>query len=140
MTPMVGIAAPHSSRQRGNQQLWGGHQLLYYAPGNQEMMTKTMAEATSHRMTGELSSCLQCHHFWHSSTTPHYAMTWPQDHDDSHARTYSTKWHSLQAKLDRHFLRLMTLRSGEPIAFIHDGFRDIFFCKTPLYCLNMQLV
>jgi hypothetical protein len=51
------------------------HQLLYYAPGNQEMMTKTMAEATSHRITRELSSCLQCHHFWHSSTTPHYAMT-----------------------------------------------------------------
>jgi hypothetical protein len=31
----------------------GGHQLLYDAPGNQEMMTKTTAETMSHRMTSE---------------------------------------------------------------------------------------
>ena len=114
--PATGIVAPHSPRQQVNPRLGDGHQLLYDAPGNQETMTKATAETTSHRMAGELSSCLQCRHGWHSSTTPCHSTTWPQDHDDSHAQTCSTKYHSLQAKLARPSLRLMTLRSGELIA------------------------
>ena len=108
--------APRSSSQQGNRRSWGGYQLLYDAPGNQEMMTKTTAETTSHRTAGELPSCLQCRHGRHSGTTPYYAAMWPQGHDDSHARMYSTRWRSLQAKSARPSLRLTTLRSGEPIA------------------------
>ena len=75
---------------------------------------KTTVETMSHRMADELPPCLQCRHGWHSSTTSHHATTWPQDHDDNHAQTCSTRWPSLQAKLARTSLRLMNLRLGEP--------------------------
>jgi hypothetical protein len=94
--------------------IWGSHQLLYNAPGNQETMTKTTVETTSHRTASELPSCLQYRHGWHSSTTPCHSTMWPQDHDDSHARTYSTRRRSLQAKLARTSRRLVTPQSGEP--------------------------
>ena len=74
---------------------------------------KTMAETTSHKMAGEPPPCLQCHHGRHSSTMPHHATMWPQDHDDNHVRTCTTRRCSLQAKLARTSLKLMTLRSGE---------------------------
>ena len=75
---------------------------------------KTTVETISHRMDGEPPPCLQCHHGRHSSTTSQRAATWPQDHDDNHAPTYSTRRRNLQAKLARTSLRLMTLWSGEP--------------------------
>ena len=78
------------------------------------MMTKTMMETTSHKMAGEPPACLQCCHDQHSNTMPYHAVAWPQDHDDNHARMCTSRWRSLQAKLARPSLRLMTLRSGEP--------------------------
>jgi hypothetical protein len=92
----------------------GSHQLLYDALGNQETMTKTTTETTSHRTASELRSCLQYRHGRHSSTTPCHATMWPQDHDDSHAQTYSTRRQSLQAKLARTSRRLATPQLGEP--------------------------
>jgi hypothetical protein len=47
---------------------------------------KTVAKTTSHKIADEPPPCLQCHHGRHSDTTPHYAMTWPQDHDNNHAQ------------------------------------------------------
>ena len=102
-----------SSGQQGDRRPGSSYQLLYNAPENQEAMTKTMVKTTSHRTTSEPPPCLQCCHGRHSSTTPHHAMMWPQDHDDNHAQTCTTRWRSLQAKLARSFLRLTTLRLGE---------------------------
>jgi hypothetical protein len=62
---------------------------------------KTTVETTSWRTTSEPPPCLQCHHGRHSSTTPHLTMMWPQDHDDNHAQTCTTRQRSLQAKLAR---------------------------------------
>jgi hypothetical protein len=90
----------------------------YDAPGNQETMTKTTTDSTLLRMADEPPPCLQCRHGPHSSTMSHLVMTWPQDHDDSHARTSTRRWHSLQAKLARTSLRLTTLWSGEPLLCI----------------------
>ena len=121
MTPTIGIVALCSSNQRGNRRPRGSYQLLYDTPRNQEAMTKTMTETTSHRVASEPPPCLQCHNGQHSSTMPHHAVMWPQDHDDNHAWTCTTRWHSLQAKLARPFLRLSTLRSGEPPLCISPG-------------------
>jgi len=77
-------------------------------------MTKATTETTSHRTANKPPPCLQCRHGRHSSTTSHHAAMWPQDHDDNHAQTCSTRWRSLQAKLARTSLRFTTLRSGEP--------------------------
>jgi hypothetical protein len=71
-----------------------------FCHSNREAITKTTTRTTSHRTTGPPPPC-------------HSAATWPQDHDDNHARTCSIKWCSLQAKLARTSLRLTTLRSGE---------------------------
>jgi hypothetical protein len=86
---------------------------LYDIPGNQEVITKTTIEITSHRMAGEPPPCLQCHHGRHSSTTSHHATAWPQDRDNNHAETCTTRRHRFQAKIARPSLRLMTPRSGE---------------------------
>jgi hypothetical protein len=86
----------------------------YNALGNLETTTKTMWDAVLHMIADELSPWLQCYHDQHSSTTANPAMTWPQDHDDSHAWTNTRRWRSLQAKLVRTSLRLMTLWSSEP--------------------------
>jgi len=112
-TPTIGVMALSSFSQQGDRRPGGGYQLLYDAPRNQEAVTKAMAETTSHRTAGEPPVCLQCRHGWHSSTTPHHAVTWPQVHDDNHAQTCTTRRRSLQAKLARTSLRLTTLRSGE---------------------------
>ena len=78
---------------------------------------KATMDTALHRMADEPPTRLQYRHGRHSSTTPHNAAMWPQDHDDSHVRTYSTRQHSLQTKLAMTSLRLTTLRSGEPIAW-----------------------
>ena len=77
-------------------------------------MTKTTVETMSHRTAGAPPPCLECHHNRRRSTAPLHAARWPQDNDDSHIRAYSTRRHSLQAKLARPSLRLTTIRSGEP--------------------------
>ena len=87
---------------------------------------KTTTETMSHRTAGEPPPCLQCCHGQYSSATPHHAMTWPPDHDDNHARTCSTRRCSLQAKLARPSLTLMTLWSGEPIALYVPQPRTIY--------------
>jgi len=75
---------------------------------------KATTDTVLHSTAKEPPSKLECRHGRHSSTTSHPAAPWPEDHDDSHDRTYTRRWHSLQAKLARTSLRLMTLRSGEP--------------------------
>jgi hypothetical protein len=84
MTPTIGIMALGSSSPQGDRRPGGGYQLQYDASGNQEVMTKTTAETTSHRTAGKPPPCLQCRHGWHSSTTSHHAMPWPQDRNDNH--------------------------------------------------------
>jgi hypothetical protein len=77
-------------------------------------MTKTTTDSVLPRTTSEPPSCLQCRHGRHSSTTSSPAVTWPRDQDESQASMRTRRRRSLQAKLARPFLRLMTLRSGEP--------------------------
>jgi hypothetical protein len=77
------------------------------------MMTKIMTDVALHRTADELSPWLKCCHDQHSSTMSNPTLTWPQDHDDSHAWMNTRRQHSLQAKLARTFLRLTTLRSEE---------------------------
>jgi hypothetical protein len=95
--------------------------LGYDALGNQEMMMKATTDTALHRTTDEPPSRLQCCHSQHSSSTSHPAATRLEDHDDSHNQTCTRRWHSLQAKLARPFLRLSTLRSGEPPLCISPG-------------------
>jgi hypothetical protein len=64
-------------------------------------MTKATTKTTSHRTAGELIPCLQCHHGRYSSTTPHHAATWAQDHDGNHGQAFITRRRNLQAKLAR---------------------------------------
>ena len=51
-TPTIGIVALSSSSQSGIDDHGAGYQLLYDVLGNQEMMTKTTAETTSHKTVG----------------------------------------------------------------------------------------
>jgi hypothetical protein len=58
-------------------------------------------ELTSHGAVGEPPPCQQCRHDRHCSITPCHAVTWAQDHDDNHTRTYAdakTRRLFLQAK------------------------------------------
>jgi hypothetical protein len=80
---------------------WGGYQLLYDAPGKSGGNDEGHGETISRRTAGETPPCLQCRLNWHCGTTPHHVATWAQDHDDSHAKTCTTRWCYLQAKLAR---------------------------------------
>ena len=81
---------------------------------NTRGVTKATTDTALHRTADEPPSRLQCRHGRHSSATSHHVTTWPEDHDDSHARMNTRRQHSLQATLARTSLRLTTLRSGEP--------------------------
>jgi hypothetical protein len=86
----------------------------YDTPGNLEMTMKIMMDTALHRTVDEPPMCLQCLPRPARGTTSRSIATWPQDHDDGHAQTDTKRWRSLQDKLVRTSLRLMTLRSGEP--------------------------
>jgi hypothetical protein len=75
---------------------------------------KAMTDTALHRTANEPPSRQQCHHSRHSSATSHLASTWLEDHNDSHDWTCTKRWRSLQAKLARPSLRLLTLQLGEP--------------------------
>jgi hypothetical protein len=77
-------------KQQDDQRPRGGYQLPYNAPGRPGDDDEGHGEITLRRMVGKPSPCLQCHHGRYSSTTPHHAATWAQDHDDNHARTCTT--------------------------------------------------
>jgi hypothetical protein len=77
------------------------------------MMTKTMMDSCTGRLTNPQCAYSACHDR-HRCTTSRSIATWPQDHDDGHALTNTRRRRSLQAKLVRISLRLTTLRSGEP--------------------------
>jgi len=111
---MIKVVALNSTKRPGEQRPKAVTNYGYDAPRNLETTTKTMTDATLHRTADELSPWLQCCHDQHSSTTSDPAATWPQDHDDGHARASIRRRRSLQAKLARTFLRLSTLRLGEP--------------------------
>jgi hypothetical protein len=82
--------------------------------GTWKRQAKTMADAALHRTVDKLSPWLQCYHDQHSSTTSDPTAMWPQDQDDGHSRASTSRRRSLQAKLARTSLKLLTLRSGEP--------------------------
>jgi hypothetical protein len=96
MTPELEIVATGSTNSKTS-----GYQLLYDAPRRSEGNDEGHSETTSRRMAGETPPCPQCRHNRYSSTMPHHTATWAQDHDDNHARTCTTKWRYLQAKLAR---------------------------------------
>ena len=77
---------------------------------------KATTDTALHRTADEPPSRLQCRHGQHSSATSHPTAMWREDHDDSHDRTCTRRWRSLQAKLARTSLTLSTLRSGKPPA------------------------
>jgi hypothetical protein len=111
---MIGVVALSPAKRPSDRRPKAATYFGYDAPGNQEMMVKATTNTTLHRTVGEPPSRLQSHHGRHSSTTSRPATMWPEDHGDSHDRTCTRRRRSLQAKLDRPSLRLMTLRSGEP--------------------------
>ena len=114
MTIMIGIVALGSPSQQGDRRPEGDYQLSYDALENKEMATKAMMDTTLHKMADEPPSRLQCCHGRHSSTMSCPAATWLEDHDDSHDRTCTRRWCSLQAKLATTSLRLSILWLGEP--------------------------
>ena len=59
----------------------------YNVSRNLEATAKTMTDVALHRTADEPSPWLQCFHGRHSNTTSDPVVTWPQDHDNSHAQT-----------------------------------------------------
>jgi hypothetical protein len=113
-TPMIGVVALSPMKRPGEWRPRAATYHGYSASGNLETTVKTMTDTALHRIAEELSPWLQCCHDQHNSSTSDPAVTWPPNHDDSHAQTSSTRRRSLHAKLARTSVRLSTLRSREP--------------------------
>ena len=118
---MIGVVALGPAKRPSERRPRAATYFGYDAPRNQEMITKATTDTSFHRTANKPPSRLQCRHSRHSSATSHPAATCPEDHDDSHDRTCTRRWRSLQAKLAWTSLRLSTLRSGEPPFCISPG-------------------